>query len=61
MKEKTRSKQEKHLLITVKESKIADLKRVISWINTPNWMKDDLARQVFTLETEIETLKKELE
>jgi hypothetical protein len=24
-------------------------------------MKDDLARQVFTLETEIETLKKELE
>jgi len=60
MKEKTRSKQEKHLLITVKESKIADLKRVISWINTPNWMKDRLACDVFELECEITNLKGDL-
>jgi hypothetical protein len=44
----------------VKESKIADLKRVISWINTPNWMKDRLACDVFELECEITNLKGDL-
>jgi hypothetical protein len=33
------------------------LKRVISWTNTPNWMKDSLARELFTLECDIKKLK----
>jgi hypothetical protein len=57
MKNKVRSQQEKHLLITIKEQKIKDLKNVIMWTNTPNWMKDSLASEVFELECDINKLK----